>query len=156
MGYTRTTTKQFIPDKNVEQAFQAWIAAVNAMAKAYTTGSALAGGSALDLKSLKDYKEIFKRLIKEGKIEVDNPLMLVAGTIMEIRADQFSSQADALANILSDYHATHSADGTVGGGIYIVTQTSFVGTMGGTGSLESNSFYDAVSNKLIGSTNEHY
>lgn len=154
-GWSGSTTKQFISDGQLEKAFQGWIAGLRSLAKAYGYGTALTGGSAIDLKSIKDYKEFFKKLIVEKKITISNPAMLAISTIMGIRSGQFENQAEALAKILSDYHTKNSGD-VQGKGMYVITQSSYVGTMGGSGGTASSSYYDVSSKNLIGNTNEHY
>jgi RHS repeat-associated protein len=155
-GYSKVVRKQLIPDNQMEHAFQKWIAELKTLSKVYGYGATLAGGSVLDLKSIKEYKEFFKRLIKEGKIKVGNPAILAIATIMGIRSGQFENQAEALAQILSDYHIMQSTSGTPGTGIYLITESSYVGSMGPSGGTETNTFYDVKSKKLIGSTYEHY
>lgn len=155
-GYSKVVRKEFIPDEQLEQAFQKWIGELKSLSKVYGLGATLAGGSVLDLKSIKDYKEFFKRLIREGKIKVGNPAILAIATIMGIRSGQFENQAEALAQILSDYHIMQSTSGSPGTGIYLITESSYVGSMGPSGGTEINTFYDAKSKKLIGETYEHY
>ena len=82
--------------------------------------------------------------------------MLAVATIMGIRADQFGKQADALANILSSYGMMHAAEGTQGKGVYVITESSYIGSMGPSGGSETNDFYDVSSKKYIGGTYERY
>jgi RHS repeat-associated protein len=155
-GYSNVVRKQLIPDKQLEQAFQKWIAELKALSKAYGYGATLAGGSVLDLKSIKEYKEFFKRLIKERKINIGNPAILAVATIMGIRSSQLENQSEALFQILSDYHIMQSTSGAPGTGIYLITESTYVGSMGPSGGTETNTFYDVKSKKLIGSTSAHY
>jgi hypothetical protein len=155
-GYSRIVRKEQISDKNIEQTFQKWTDELKRLSTIYTTGVALAGGTVLDIKSLEDYKEIFKKLLKEKKITVGNPAVLAIATIMGIRAGQMDNQVDAIMKILSDYHKMQSNSGSLGNGIYVITEGTYVGSMGPSGGTETHSYYDVKTNKLIGSTYEHY
>ena len=155
-GYSKSISRKLISHDDMKHAFEIWIKELQSLSKLYEYGAILSGGSILDLKSLKDYKEIFKRLLKERKIQGGNPALIAVATIMGIRANQLMDHAEELSEILIKYGFIHSSNGTKGRGIYVITEKTYVGTMGPSGGSEIMHFYDVTSKQIISNTNERY
>lgn len=75
---------------------------------------------------------------------------------MGIRSSQIENQVEALLKILSDYHIMQSESGAPRKGVYVITESSYVGSAGPSGGTQRNYFYDVKTKKYIGSTYEHY
>ena len=155
-GYVSIISTKYISNKDVQNYFNILNKDLERLSAIYGGGSALTGGSALELKSLKDYKELIKKLVKEKKLSISNPALLAIGTIMGIRAGQLSDLADKLMEIQTNYNNLNSSNNKIGAGIYIKTESNSIGTMGGSGSMTRTTYYDTSTNKIIGATYEHY
>lgn len=127
---------------------------LDAYAKYYGWGSTLSGGSALGLLSVKDYKEMIKKLkkLKKSDIMKINGVWLAIGTILEWRSSQFSDMSDDLIQVLINYNNLHAKDPSGQKGIYKIHTSDFTGSMGGVGGHETESYYDISTKKYLGGT----
>lgn len=156
VGYSSFTTKTHIPHDQLKSVFDQWVKELNSLSKLFGYASALAGGSVVDVKSLKEYKKIFKKLIKSGKIKVNHPVLLAIATVLGLRSEQLKDNAEQLVNVLIDYGLMHATDGTTGKGILLIENNATVGMMGESSYVVTQNFYDASSKKFIGRIYEIY
>ena len=162
-GFSQVLTKSSVTHDQFETYFNSLIGGYQGLAKFYGIEASIAGGSALDLKSLEDFQTFmkeFKKLVKKGKIPKSiksaNPLSLTIGTIFGIRGDQFSKVAEELYDLKSKYHDLHAKEDSIGKGIYIISEQYSVGTMGGQGWINSTYYYDVRTRKLLKTVYERY
>ncbi|MBO9596030.1 MAG: hypothetical protein J7599_24215 [Niabella sp.] len=150
-GYSEILTKRILEDKQFLDQLNQLNEELKKMSKIFGYGSTLAGGSLVDLKSIKDYKDLFRKLKRGDKLKV-NPLLIAIGTILGVRSSQFSGMSDELSKVIMNYSKLRATNATSDGGIIIIFSNNVTQTMGGSGGSEIVEYYDKQTKMYLGGT----
>lgn len=153
-GFSSSTLTKIISNQDFLTYLNKLREELDLIAKLHGWGSALSGGSVFDLKSVKDYKDIVKKLKKMKKTDLlkINGLWMSIGSVFAWRSSQYSDMKENLIEVLINYNMLHANDPSGQKGIYKITKSDMTGTMGGIGGHEEESYYDIYTKKYLGGT----